>query len=90
MSNLANLLLVSSFYVPEFYTMHRWVQPSNSHPKQELLRNKLYRLFKAFDFLRQSGGYDLLKNIIAPTLPTKSAGASALSSATSSNVLPAF
>ena len=46
--------------------------------------------FKAFDFLRQSGGYDLLKNIIAPTLPTKSAGASALSSATSSNVLPAF
>ena len=47
-------------------------------------------LFKAFDFLRQSGGYDLLKNIIAPTLPTKSAGASALSSATSSNVLPAF
>ena len=30
-------------------------------------------LFKAFDFLRQSGGYDLLKNIIAPTLPTKSA-----------------
>ena len=47
-------------------------------------------LFKAFDFLRQSGGYDLLKNIIAPPLPTKSAGASALSSATSSNVLPAF
>ena len=26
-------------------------------------------LFKAFDFLRQSGGYDIIKSVIAPTLP---------------------
>ena len=28
-------------------------------------------LFKAFDFLRQSGGYDIIKSVIAPTLPYK-------------------
>lgn len=28
-------------------------------------------LFKAFDFLRQSGGYDINKSVIAPTLPYK-------------------
>ncbi len=27
--------------------------------------------FKAFDFLRQSGGYDIIKSVIAPTLPYK-------------------
>ena len=28
-------------------------------------------LFKTFDFLRQSGGYDIIKSVIAPTLPYK-------------------
>ena len=28
-------------------------------------------LFQAFDFLRQSGGYDIIKSVIAPTLPYK-------------------
>ena len=42
--------------------------------RQAHIRNKnsyatnCIELFKAFDFLRQSGGYDIIKSVIAPTL----------------------
>ena len=45
--------------------------------RQAHIRNKnsyatnCIELFKAFDFLRQSGGYDIIKSVIAPTLPYK-------------------
>lgn len=42
--------------------------------RQAHIRNKnsyatnCIELFKAFNFLRQSGGYDIIKSVIAPTL----------------------
>ena len=57
----------------QFYLMEHGLIPAPGH-RQAHIRNKncyatnCIELFKAFDFLRQSGGYDIIKSVIAPTL----------------------
>ena len=50
--------------------MHRWGfnRQTHSRNKNSYVTNCI-RLFKTFDFLCQSGGYDILKNAISPTHP---------------------